>query len=86
MPLMPNTVPHIIANDDPHRAADVNSDLPGPTVPALWVHNLAFAQVQNEYITDPAQTKTISGRATPRTASKRGPRADAFAKYPIAQT
>jgi hypothetical protein len=33
--------------DDPHRATYVNYGLLAPTVPAFWVYNPAYAQVQN---------------------------------------
>src|SRR5690242_5819190 len=45
-------MPSVVKNDpwwfaDPHREAYVNQGLLGPTLPALWAYNPAYAQVQN---------------------------------------
>ncbi len=50
-------MPSIVKNDpwwldpkDPHRVAYTTQALLAPTVADFWVHNPAYAQVQNEHV------------------------------------
>jgi len=85
-------MPSIVKSDpwwfeDPHRKAYVNSCLLGPTLPAFWVYNPAYAKVQNEHVSGVAQADIMIGGITPQAAvdklSKRVE--EIFAKYPIGQ-
>jgi multiple sugar transport system substrate-binding protein len=74
--------------DDPHRKAYVEATLLGPTLPALWVNNPAYAQVQNEHVTGVAQADVITGGMTPEAAVDKAFKrmTEIFAKYPMAQS
>jgi multiple sugar transport system substrate-binding protein len=74
--------------DDPHRAAYVNSALLGPTVPAFWVYNPAYAQVQNEHTWGVAWADILAGGMRSQTAAEQAFRRieEIFAKYPISQS
>jgi len=83
-------MPSIVHDDpwwlaDPHRAAYVNYGLLEPTLPAFWVYNPAYAQVQNEHVWGAAQADIIQNGATPEAAAEKAfKRIEAiFAKYPI---
>jgi len=71
---------------DPHRAAYTDMALLGPTIPAFWVHNPAYAQVSNEHLWGVAANDIISGGMTPEAATDKAFKraAEIFAKYPIA--
>jgi ABC-type glycerol-3-phosphate transport system substrate-binding protein len=60
----------------------------GPTLPALWVNNPAYAQVQNEHVTGVAQADVITGGMTPEAAVDKAFKrmTEIFAKYPMAQS
>jgi multiple sugar transport system substrate-binding protein len=83
----------IVKNDswwsaDPHRDAFVKQGLLGPTMPAFWVYNPAYAQVRNEHVWGIARTDVISGGMTPQAAAEKAIKriTEIFAKYPIVQT
>jgi multiple sugar transport system substrate-binding protein len=73
--------------EDPHRVAYVNQGLLGPTVPAFWAYNPAYAQVQNEHVFPNAWIEVVKDGLTPQTAAEKAfKRAEEiFAKYPIGQ-
>jgi multiple sugar transport system substrate-binding protein len=86
-------MPSIVKNDpwwfaDPHRTAYLNSGLLGPTMPAFWAYNPAYAQVQNEHVSGTAQADIISSGITQQAAADKARKRieGIFAKYPIAQT
>jgi multiple sugar transport system substrate-binding protein len=70
---------------DQHRDAFVKQGLLGPTAPALWVYNPAYAKVRNEHVWGVARTEVIQGAMTPQAAADKALRriAEIFAKYPI---
>jgi multiple sugar transport system substrate-binding protein len=85
-------MPSVVKGDpwwfaDPHRAAYVNAGLLGPTMPAFWAYNPAYAQVQNEHVSGTAQADIISGGMTLQAATDKAFKRveEIFAKYPIAQ-
>ena len=65
----------------------MKSVLLGPTVPAFWVYNPAYAQVQNEHVWGAAWADILNGGMTPQAAAEKAFKrvAEIFAKYPIAQ-
>ena len=86
-------IPSVVKNDhwrfdDPHRAVYVKSALLGPTMPAFWVYNPAYAQVQNEHVWGAAWADILTGGLTPEAAADKAfKRIEAiFAKYPISQS
>ena len=88
-------MPSIVKNDpwwqdpaDPHRVAYVQQGLFGPTVPAFWVYNPAYAQVQNEHVWSTGWIDIMTGGMTPQAAAEKAFKRveEIFAKYPIAQT
>ena len=82
-----------IVKDDPwwfgdqHRAAYTQQGLVGPTVPAFWVYNPAYAQVQNEHVFMTGWMDIVQGGMTPQAAAEKAFKrvAEIFAKYPIPQ-
>jgi len=74
--------------DDPHRAAYVNYGLLAPTVPAFWVYNPAYAQVQNEHVWGTAQADIIQNGTSPEAAAEKAFKRieEIFAKYPISES
>jgi multiple sugar transport system substrate-binding protein len=85
-------MPAIVKNDpwwfaDPHRAAYTRQGLLGPTVPAFWAFNPAYAQVQNEHVWGTGWADIMQGGMTPQAAAEKAfNRIEViFSKYPIAQ-
>jgi multiple sugar transport system substrate-binding protein len=83
-------MPSIVKDDpwwsaDPHRKAYVEQGLLGPTLPQLWVHNPAFAQVQNEHTFMQGWMDIIQNGMAPEAAAEKAFKrvAEIFAKYPI---
>jgi multiple sugar transport system substrate-binding protein len=72
---------------DPHRAAYTQQGLLGPTVPAFWVYNPAYAQVQNEHVFMTGWMDIIQGGMAPQAAAEKAFKrvTEIFAKYPIVQ-
>jgi multiple sugar transport system substrate-binding protein len=72
--------------EDPHRVAYVNQGLLGPTVPAFWAYNPAYAQVQNEHSWSAGWMDIIQGGMTPQAAAEKAIKRveEIFSKYPIA--
>jgi multiple sugar transport system substrate-binding protein len=70
---------------DPHRAAFVKQGLLGPTAPAMWVYNPAYAQVRNEHVWGVARTDVIQSGMTPEAAADKALKriTEIFAKYPV---
>src|ERR1700757_3521823 len=86
-------MPSVVKNDpwwfaDPHRDAYVKQGVLGPTLPALWAYNPAYAQVQNEHVWSVGWVDIMKeGMAPPAAAEKAFQRIEEiFAKYPIAQS
>ena len=85
-------MPEIVKNDpwwfaDPHRKAYTEQGVLGPTVPAYWSYNPAYAQVQKEGVWGTAWTDIINGMTPEASAEKAFRRVnDIFAKYPIMQS
>jgi multiple sugar transport system substrate-binding protein len=73
---------------DPHRKAYTQQAVFGPTVPAYWVYNPAYAEVQNTHIWSAAWADVIRNGMTPEAAADKAFRQveAIFAKYPIAQS
>jgi multiple sugar transport system substrate-binding protein len=73
---------------DPHRVAYVQQGLLGPTVPAFWAYNPAYAQVQNEHVWSVAWTDIMTGGMTPQAAAEKAFKRveEIFTKYPILQS
>jgi multiple sugar transport system substrate-binding protein len=83
-------MPSIVKDDpwwsaDPHRKAYVEQGLLGPTLPQLWVHNPAFAQVQNEHVFMQGWMDIIQSGMAPQAAAEKAFKrvTEIFAKYPI---
>jgi hypothetical protein len=59
----------------------------GTTLPSLWVHNPAYAQIQNEHLWG-AWADIITGGMTPQAAAEKAFKwiEEIFAKYPISQS
>jgi hypothetical protein len=74
-----------LPKEDPHRVAQVNQGLRGPTVPSFWAYNPTFAQVQNEHIFMTGWTGIIQGGMVPQAAAEKALNrvAEIFVKYPI---
>ena len=70
---------------DPHRVAYVTQGLLGPTIPAFWVYNPAYAQVQNEHVWSAGWIDIMTGGMTPQAAAEKAFKRveEIFAKYPI---
>jgi multiple sugar transport system substrate-binding protein len=86
-------MPSIVKNDhwwldDPHRRVYVNSSLLGPTMPAFWVYNPGYAQVQNEHVWGAAWGDILSGGMTPAAAAAKAFKRteEIFDKFPISQS
>jgi multiple sugar transport system substrate-binding protein len=89
VPVMPATV----KNDpwwfaDPHRKAYTEQAVLGPTLPAYWAYNPAYAEVQNTHVWSTAWADIMRDGATPEAAAAKAfTQIEAiFAKYPIAQS
>ena len=73
---------------DPHRVAYVQQGMMGPTVPAFWVYNPAYAQVQNEHVWSAGWIDIMTGGMTPEAAAEKAFKRveEIFAKYPMVQS
>jgi multiple sugar transport system substrate-binding protein len=88
IPAMPK-----VARDDPwwldpkdqHVATYTTQGLLSPTVPAFWVYNPAYAQVQNEHVFGNAWADIMTGGLTAQDAAAKAFKRveEMFAKYPI---
>jgi multiple sugar transport system substrate-binding protein len=83
-------MPSIVKDDpwwsaDPHRKAYVEQGLLGPTLPQLWVHNPAFAQVQNEHTFMQGWMDIIQNGMAPEAAAEKAFKRvkEIFSKFPI---
>lgn len=86
-------MPAIVKKDkwwfaDPHRAAYTAQGVTGPTIPAYWAFNPAYAQVQNEHVWSTAWIDIISGGMTPEAAARKAYKRinEIFEKYPIVRS
>ena len=82
--------PSIVKNDswwfaDPHRKAYTEQALLGPTVPAYWAFNPAYAEVQNTHVWSTAWADIMRTGMTPEAAADKAYKQieAIFAKYPI---
>lgn len=89
IPMMPATA----KNDpwwfaDPHRKAYTEQGVLGPTLPAYWAFNPAYAEVQNTHVWSAAWADIMRNGMAPDAAAERAfTQIEAiFAKYPIAQS
>ncbi len=73
---------------DPHRKAYTEQTVFGPTVPAYWAFNPAYAEVQNTHVWSAAWADIMRNGMTPKAAAAKAfTQIEAiFAKYPIAQS
>ncbi len=73
---------------DPHRKAYTEQTVFGPTVPAYWAFNPAYAEVQNTHVWSAAWADIMRNGMTPEAAAAKAfSQIEAiFAKYPIAQS
>ncbi len=85
-------MPEVVKNDpwwfaDPHRKAYTEQGVLGPTVPAYWAFNPAYAEVQNTHVWSGAWADIMrNGMTAEAAAEKAYKQIEAiFAKYPIAQ-
>jgi multiple sugar transport system substrate-binding protein len=86
-------MPGIVKNDpwwlaDPHRKAYTELGVLGPTLPAYWAFNPAYAEVQTAQIWGTAWADVIRNGMAPGAAADKALRQieAIFAKYPIAQS
>jgi multiple sugar transport system substrate-binding protein len=86
-------MPGIVKNDpwwlaDPHRKAYTEQGVLGPTVPAFWAFNPAYAEVQNTHVWSAAWADIIRNGTSPQAAAdKASSQIEAiFARYPIVQS
>jgi multiple sugar transport system substrate-binding protein len=89
IPVMPGIVkrdPWWLA--DPHRRAYTELGVLGPTLPAYWAFNPAYAEVQTAQLWSTAWADIIRNGMTPQAAAEKAfAQIEAiFAKYPIAQS
>jgi multiple sugar transport system substrate-binding protein len=73
---------------DPHRKVYTEQTVFGPTVPAYWAYNPAYAEVQNTHVWSAAWADIMRDGASPEAAAERAfTQIEAiFAKYPIVQS
>jgi multiple sugar transport system substrate-binding protein len=73
---------------DPHRKAYTEQSVLGPTVPAYWAFNPAYAEVQNTHVWSAAWADIMRGGMTPEAAADKAYKQieAIFAKYPIVQS
>src|SRR5215470_5631211 len=83
-------MPSVVKNDpwwfaDPHREAYVKQGVLGPTSPAFWVYNPAYAQVQNEHVWSVGWVDIMKEGMKPQAAAEKAFKRieEIFAKYPI---
>ncbi len=67
-------MPSIVKNDpwwyaDPHRKAYTTQGVLGPTIPAYWAYNPAYAEVQNTHVWSTAWLDIIQNGTAPQTAA-----------------
>ncbi len=86
-------MPSVAKNDpwwfaDPHRKAYTEQGVLGPTLPAYWAFNPAYAEVQNTHVWSAAWADIMRNGMTPEAAADRAYKQieAIFAKYPIAQS
>jgi len=89
IPVMPAVVkidPWWLA--DPHRKAYTEQGVLGPTLPAYWAFNPAYAEVQNTHVWSAAWADVMRNGMTPEAAAEKAYKQieAIFAKYPIAQS
>jgi multiple sugar transport system substrate-binding protein len=70
---------------DPHRKAYTEQAVFGPSLPAYWAFNPAYAEVQNTHVWSAAWADAIRNGTTPEAAAEKAFRQieAIFAKYPI---
>jgi len=70
---------------DPHRKAYTEQAVFGPSLPAYWAFNPAYAEVQNTHVWSAAWADVIRNGTTPKAAAEKAFRQieAIFAKYPI---
>jgi multiple sugar transport system substrate-binding protein len=85
MPSIVKTDPWWLEQSDPHRVAYVNQALLGPTTPAFWAYNPAYAQVQNEHVWSTGWVDIMKEGMKPEAAAEKAFKRieEIFAKYPI---
>lgn len=73
---------------DPHRKAYTEQSVFGPTVPAYWAFNPAYAEVQNTHVWSAAWADIMRNGMAPEAAAEKAFKQieTIFAKYPIAQS
>ncbi len=83
-------MPSIVKNDpwwfaDPHRKAYTEQAVFGPTAPAYWAFNPAYAEVQNTHVWSTAWADIMRAGMTPEAAADKAYKQieAIFAKYPI---
>ena len=74
-------MPAIVKNDpwwlaDPHRKAYTEQGVLGPTLPAYWAFNPAYAEVQNTHVWSAAWADIMRNGMTPEAAADEGVQAD----------
>jgi len=86
-------MPSIVKGDpwwfaDPHRKAYTEQAVLGPTLPAYWAYNPAYAEVQNTHVWSAAWADIMRGGLTAEAAADKAYKQieAIFAKYPIAQS
>jgi len=86
-------MPVVVKNDpwwfaDPHRKAYTEQGVLGPTVPAYWAFNPAYAEVQNTHVWSAAWADIMRNGMSPEAAAEKAYKQieAIFAKYPIAQS
>jgi len=86
-------MPAVVKNDpwwlaDPHRKAYTEQAVLGPTLPAYWAFNPAYAEVQNTHVWSAAWADVMRNGMTPEAAAEKAYKQieAIFAKYPIAQS
>src|SRR5215467_796708 len=86
-------MPSVVKNDpwwfaDPHREAYVKQGVLGPTSPAFWAYNPAYAQVQNEHVWSVGWVDIMKEGMAPQAAAEKAFKRveEIFAKYPIQQS
>jgi len=84
------SMPSIVQNDpwwqaDPHRKAYVDQAVLGPTLPAYWAFNPAYAQVQTEHVWSGGWMDIIINGMKPDAAADKAIKrvAEIFQKYPM---
>jgi multiple sugar transport system substrate-binding protein len=73
---------------DPHRKAYTEQSVFGPTLPAYWAFNPAYAEVQNTHVWSAAWADIMRGGMTAEAAADKAYKQieAIFAKYPIVQS